>query len=365
MEKKKPNIKLIVIISVVAVLIIGTATAFGIVAYGNYQTQQRVEAMVTEVADEYALFENSGDREEKLSLLEEMISEYESYVSDTASEEYFEEVKAEYEKNISLMREYFISEYDSAINEIAVATLDEAERDDIKTSITSLTALNGQISAEAAVTLNDDIKLNSYSDEISGLIKTMREHFASQYDGVIKENTFENVEEIEDKEKLSNAITNLNELKTLINEEADVTVDNEEVLNKYNEMVDNLIESYENRISAIEKAEEEARQREEEERNNSYNSSSNNSNNSSGDSSSNNSSSNSNSSSNGSNNSTSTNSSVGINPNNPNCVGEGHGGLHHSYTSIDENGNPTGTRYAYNDGCAYDYDLGISWVWGF
>lgn len=343
MEKKKPNIKLIVIISVVAVLIIGTATAFGIVAYGNYQTQQRVEAMVTEVADEYALFENSGDREEKLSLLEEMISEYESYVSDTASEEYFEEVKAEYEKNISLMREYFISEYDSAINENAVATLDEAERDDIKTSITSLTDLNGQISAEAAVTLNDDDKLNSYSDEISGLIKTMREHFASQYDGVIKENTFENVEEIEDKEKLSNAIANLNELKTLINEEADVTVDNEEVLNKYNETADNLIESYENRISAIEKAEEEARQREEEERNNSSNNSSNNN--------SNNSSNNESSSNNNSENSSSNNggnSSGGHDPN--------HGGLHHWVA--DE----YSTSYFYNDGCAMDTN-GNYWNW--
>lgn len=349
MEKKRVSKKLIIIIAVIAVLVVGAVSVGSVVIYRNYQTQQMIETAVTEIAEDYALFENTEDREEKLILLSEMESEYEAYIADKNSEEYSDEVKAEYEKYLSLMRGYFTSEYDVGIDANTIATLDEAEREDIKSSITNLTALDKQISEEAAVTLNDEVKLSAYNEEISVLVNGMRQFFVSQYDAVIKENTVEDVEKTEDKEKLSDAIENLDELKALINEEADITVADAEVLEGYNNSIDGLTKSYEERIKEIEEAEKKAAAEASKQEDVSY---SDDSYSDYGDYSNNNDSLSNNSS------------TVGINPNNPNCVGEGHGGLHHSYTSEDENGNPTGNSYFYNDKCAYDYDKGISWVWG-
>lgn len=338
MKTKKINIKL-VIIAIISVLILGGATTFGLVAYSNFQTQQKIDTAVGKVADKYASFEISETEEEKFSILEDMISEYESFVSDTDSENYFEEVKAEYEKSIALMRKYFTDGYDLAIDQNTIATLDEAERDDIKASITNLMALNEQISKGANVTIADEKSLSSYNNEISKLVNEMRQHFANEYDKTIDENTLGEIEKITDKEKLNVAIKNLDELNKLIENESDITLADDKKADEYKTTTNNLVESYEDRIEAIEIAEAQAKKQEEEkEEDNNNESSTSNSNNSSNNSSSNNSSSN-NSSSNNSSSNSNDNSSGGHDPN--------HGGL--KETRVFDNGI---IIYYYNDGCA-------------
>lgn len=331
--KKSIGKKLIIIIAIVCFL--AGLSVGGFALYNNHKSQAEIQAVCNGIAEDYKSFENAQSRDEKLGILSDMIEESNKHTGS-------EKVKAEYEEHIELMRSFFTEDYNSRLEKVTSATLDEIPTEGRKTLISDLEELKTDIEKEADITLDDENKKKDYIALIDSNTENIRQSFKSEYNKVLEDNTVENVETVENKELLEGYINNLKDFKDKLEEEFS---------QEYTPKADELIESYEDRIKGIEKGEAEAKKQEELQQEyyqeddadtdyiDDY----------SGD-----------SGADDNNDNYNNNSSVGINPNNSDCVGEGHGGLHHSYTSIDENGNPTGTSYFYNDGCAYDTE-GNSW----
>lgn len=82
----------------------------------------------------------------------------------------------------------------------------------------------------------------------------MKDYFISDYDSKIAEYTLENVDGINDKDILNNTKKSLEDLLKVVNSEADLVL-NEEELKQYEEAINNLISSYDSRVKEIEKIE--------------------------------------------------------------------------------------------------------------
>lgn len=264
------------IIGLVAILVaLIAAVSAGLFCYNNYLKEQKISDMKSEIVSEFTSFEKE-ERNDKYNSLEELIKEYNAYISNKDSENYFEEVKKSYEENISNMRDYFISGYEISITENTIESLKDSEDKEIKNSITNLVDLKDLINKESEVTIGNEETLKDYNSQIDGLIKSMRDYFIKQYDSKIKNNTLKNVNKIDDKSKLKKTVENLNNFKKSLNKEANTTLADEEKLKSYNKTIDDLISDYNDRIGEIKKAEEEAKKKVEEEaeatenQNNSY-----------------------------------------------------------------------------------------------
>lgn len=92
------------------------------------------------------------------------------------------------------------------------------------------------------------------TEEYENKIKSMKNYFISDYDSKIAEYTLENIDEITDKEVLHNTKKSLEELLETINSECEAVLTESE-LESYKETINNLISSYDSRVTEIEKAE--------------------------------------------------------------------------------------------------------------
>lgn len=103
--------------------------------------------------------------------------------------------------------------------------------------------------------------LNSVEPKYDEIIKKMQKYFTDDYDKVIKDNTIssDSLEKIKDKKKIQNYIDKLNSYKETIESEKSVVFfgNNENNADSYLEKTDGLINSYNDRIKAIEKEEKE------------------------------------------------------------------------------------------------------------
>lgn len=101
------------------------------------------------------------------------------------------------------------------------------------------------------------------------IINQMKEYFISDYDNSVKtisDKIGKDVDKIGDKDSLKNAVTDFTNFKeTLKNDYENYSTINEDKFNEYNYTVDSYVTKYNDRVTAIEKAEEEARKKAEEE----------------------------------------------------------------------------------------------------
>ena len=114
---------------------------------------------------------------------------------------------------------------------------------------------------------SDEIKvevLNSVEPKYNETLAKMQKFFTDDYDKTIKDNTIDSktLEETNDKKKLQSCIDNLEALKKTIDSEKS-NVFYKENIGNYDKKPDELISSYNDRITAIEKAEAEAKAKKE------------------------------------------------------------------------------------------------------
>lgn len=114
---------------------------------------------------------------------------------------------------------------------------------------------------------SDEIKvevLNSVEPKYNETLAKMQKFFTDDYDKTIKDNTIDSktLEKTNDKKKLQSCIDNLEALKkTIDSEKSDVFYKND--IGNYDKKPDEFISSYNDRITAIEKAEAEAKAKKE------------------------------------------------------------------------------------------------------
>lgn len=114
---------------------------------------------------------------------------------------------------------------------------------------------------------SDEIKvevLNSVEPKYNETLAKMQKFFTDDYDKTIKDNTIDSktLEKTNDKKKLQSCIDNLEALKkTIDSEKSNVFYKND--IGNYDKKPDELISSYNDRITAIEKAEAEAKAKKE------------------------------------------------------------------------------------------------------
>lgn len=114
---------------------------------------------------------------------------------------------------------------------------------------------------------SDEIKvevLNSVEPKYNETLAKMQKFFTDDYDKTIKDNTIDSktLEKTNDKKKLQSCIDNLEALKKTIDyEKSNVFYKND--IGNYDKKPDELISSYNDRITAIEKAEAEAKAKKE------------------------------------------------------------------------------------------------------
>ena len=114
---------------------------------------------------------------------------------------------------------------------------------------------------------SDEIKvevLNSVEPKYNETLAKMQKFFTDDYDKTIKDNTIDSktLEKTNDKKKLKSCIDNLEALKKTIDSEKSNVFYKKDIGN-YDKKPDELISSYNDRITAIEKAEAEAKAKKE------------------------------------------------------------------------------------------------------
>lgn len=114
---------------------------------------------------------------------------------------------------------------------------------------------------------SDEIKvevLNSVEPKYNETLAKMQKFFTDDYDKTIKDNTIDSktLEKTNDKKKLQSCIDNLNSLKKTIDSEKSNVFYKKDIGN-YDKKPDEFISSYNDRITAIEKAEAEAKAKKE------------------------------------------------------------------------------------------------------
>lgn len=114
---------------------------------------------------------------------------------------------------------------------------------------------------------SDEIKvevLNSVEPKYNETLAKMQKFFTDDYDKTIKDNTIDSktLEKTNDKKKLQSCIDNLEALKKTIDSEKSNVFYKKDIGN-YDKKPDELISSYDDRITAIEKAEAEAKAKKE------------------------------------------------------------------------------------------------------
>lgn len=251
MSKKKVRIIIIALV----VVAVGVGVFFGVKAYNNYITQQQIETRQKDIESAYADFEATNDRSEKLKILSQFIEDKPS-TADEISLEVVEAVEPDYTETLGKMKAYFTDDYNSVIKKNTFSDIDiKSDREKLISAIENLSKLNTTVEDEKAIVFySDNSEYKGVSDTINGLIKKYRKIFTDDYSAVIKANTFDSPEKIDDKDKLNNAITSLTKLKKTVEAEKSAVYGNDE--KAYNNIVgtiDGLISKYKSRITAIEK----------------------------------------------------------------------------------------------------------------
>lgn len=115
---------------------------------------------------------------------------------------------------------------------------------------------------------NDKEHYKKISDEYTKVISKMQRTFINEYDNTYKDSVIEDIENNTDSSIITTKKETLSELAKTINTEKEYTFSNVKDAEKYENKINDLINTYSDRLNKIEedkKAEEEAKQKAEEE----------------------------------------------------------------------------------------------------
>ncbi|MGN0516001.1 hypothetical protein [Eubacterium sp.] len=173
MKNKKKSITIITALIIIIAIVL---SVFGIKAYLNKKEQKYIESYITSINGEYSQFEAIDNRTEKLNMLKTEIDKYKNYKNADDSKE---EIVSAYDEKVKLMKQYFITDYDSKINDNTIAEIKKInDKKQINSAKKGLADLLELIKTESQFTLNQE-DYESYQANINDLIKS--------YDSRLKE----------------------------------------------------------------------------------------------------------------------------------------------------------------------------------
>lgn len=112
-------------------------------------------------------------------------------------------------------------------------------------------------------------KYSEVSDKYEGAISNMQTVFKEEYNNIIKENTIDNLDSVEDTGVINVSTENLHILSTTIESEKEYTLSNDAEYKEYTKKISDLTAAYSTQIATIEekrKAEEDAKKQAEDEK---------------------------------------------------------------------------------------------------
>ena len=255
---RKKRIWLIVIVIIIAI-VIGVGAIFGIRAYNAHITQQQIDERTKAIEDVYAEFEAETNREAKLIILSNFITAKPS-TADETSLTVLEAVEPLYTETLTKMRQYFIDDYNTVIDENTFPEADISEdREKLLTAIDTLLALSETVEDEKSIVFfSDSTGAKNTANQIELLLKGYRQQFVDDYNAVLRENTIDDTDKVKDMDKLNQAVKNLTALKDKIESEKNRVFEAEDdTYSELTDSADDFITMYQNRVKAIEKAEKE------------------------------------------------------------------------------------------------------------
>lgn len=104
--------------------------------------------------------------------------------------------------------------------------------------------------------------IKEIDEKYHSVIADMQKVFKEEYDKTLTDNTLKDIDKISDKEQLNNTKTKLDELLQTIQNEKDIVCTENEV-KEYETKITDLVKSYEDRVTAIEKEEQAKKEAEE------------------------------------------------------------------------------------------------------
>lgn len=161
MKNKK---KIILFIAIALLVVIGCILA--IIFINNNKEKKKIEDTNNSITSTVEEFNATTDRNQKLNILSDFKIEYESYLeTETTSD-----MVSKYETEIANMTNYFISDYDTTIEEntLDISSVDNISK--IEEAKANLEALLDTITTESDIVLNDENELSTYETTINDLI---------------------------------------------------------------------------------------------------------------------------------------------------------------------------------------------------
>lgn len=248
MNKKRTWIVIVTIIVVAALL-------GGLGGYHIYTANcQRKD----HIAEAWEHFTAETDREKKITVYREFAEDDDLALNQWYDRLFSGSVKKEYAKTLSDMSIWFTDGYDDVLkgNTLTLEATSE-NKEAFGTANTNLASLMTTIKKDKIL---DDKGIKEYQQKIdklttqydAALVTIEVNEKKAFYDAVVSENTFEDVTSISSKSKLNTAVATLTDTLNSIKSE---TIFDEDTIRNYETTINSLIESYNNRISAIEEAE--------------------------------------------------------------------------------------------------------------
>lgn len=231
------------------------------VSVGAYQVHTRNAHKKEIIENAWQTFEGEKNREKRLLDYQDF-AQNESLTMDAWYDKIFSKsVKSAYDAALSDMRQWFTDDYDKIYKENSIsleATTDNKEAyENAKTALTSLQETiqsDKVLSKKESKTYQKKIaqKMTDYDTALATIAVNEKKAY---YDALISDNTFDNVDSISSKSKLNTAISNLTDVLNAVKAESVFDAD---TVNAYETNINQLIEAYNTRISAIEEAEKQA-----------------------------------------------------------------------------------------------------------
>ena len=233
----------------------------GVVLVGVYHVHTKNAQKKEIIENAWQTFEGEKNREKRLLDYQDFAQD-ESLTMDAWYDKIFSKsVKSAYDAALSDMRQWFTDDYDKIFKENSIsleATTDNKEAyENAKTALTSLQETmksDDVLSKKESKTYQKKIekKIAEYDTALATIAVNEKKAY---YDALISDNTFEDVDSISSKSKLNTSVSNLTDALNSIKSETSFDAD---TVNNYETNINNLISTYNARISAIEEAEKQA-----------------------------------------------------------------------------------------------------------
>lgn len=166
-NKSKKNIIVIAIILTICVVL-----GISFKMYSTIKEQEYVDSQIEIINHNLQTFKNEENRTEKLEILKTQIEKLEEIEK---SEGYESELTLGYKSRVHLMKDYFVSDYETKISKNTIENISKStDKDLIETSKNNLKELVNLIESEKDFTLTNP-EAENYKNTINSLIKSYEE----------------------------------------------------------------------------------------------------------------------------------------------------------------------------------------------